>query len=130
MHLPTLGYEISVNLTTALINNQITISLGEIVNTGMFLFPSFQIPSFISFFVFFLIAYSSGSMSTLYIVVYGRVFKTDSVSSYTAGTMTAQVSSTSPTVSQTYTISALPAITASAVVSQFLLFLNKIKFIL
>jgi hypothetical protein len=69
-------------------------------------------------------------MSTLYIVVYGRVFKTDSVSSYTAGTMTAQVSSTSPTVSQTYTISALPAITASAVVSQFLLFLNKIKFIL
>jgi len=43
MHLPTLGYEISVNLTTALINNQITISLGEIINTGMLLFPSFQI---------------------------------------------------------------------------------------
>jgi hypothetical protein len=33
MHLPTLGYEISVNLTTALTNNQISISLGQIVNS-------------------------------------------------------------------------------------------------
>jgi hypothetical protein len=36
--LPTLGYEISTTLTTALTNNQISINLGQIVNTRMCLF--------------------------------------------------------------------------------------------
>jgi len=40
--LPTLGYEISQEFTTALTNNQIIISLGQIVNTRMLLFFSFQ----------------------------------------------------------------------------------------
>ncbi|CAF0916171.1 unnamed protein product [Rotaria sp. Silwood1] len=90
-HLPTLGYEISLYLTTSLTNNQISITLGQIVNTQSY----------------------SGTSSTLYIVVYGRIFKTDSSSSYIAGTMTAQVSTTtSSTVTQTFTIYAIPAVIA------------------
>ncbi|CAF3632430.1 unnamed protein product [Rotaria sordida] len=90
-HLPTLGYEISQILTTSSTNNQISISLGQIVNTQSY----------------------SGTSSTLYIVVYGRIFKTDSSSSYIAGTMTAQVSTTAnPTVTQTFTIYAIPTVIA------------------
>ncbi|UJR30625.1 hypothetical protein I4U23_018150 [Adineta vaga] len=85
-HLTTLGYEISTSLTTALTNNQITITLGQIVNSQSY----------------------SGSTSILYITVYGRVFKTDSTSSFSAGTMTARVTSSSPTATQTYTIYATP----------------------
>jgi hypothetical protein len=99
-----------------LTNNQISISLGQIVNSRTLLFPSFEIHHFI--FSFLLTESYSGSPSTLYIVVYGRIFKTDSISSYAAGTMTAQVSSTtSSTVTQNYTIYALPAIGTYAIVS-------------
>ncbi|CAF4036975.1 unnamed protein product [Adineta steineri] len=97
-HLPTLGYEISASLTTVPASNQISINLGQIVNSQSY----------------------SGSASTLYIVVYGRVFKTDSVSSYTAGTFTAQVASTSSTISQPYTIYATAAAGSYAINSSSL----------
>ena len=67
--------------------------------------------------MFLLIESYSGSASTLYITVYGRVFKTDSVSSYIAGTLTAQATSSSSTASQTYSVSALPSVAAYAIVS-------------
>ncbi|CAF3743558.1 unnamed protein product [Rotaria socialis] len=89
--LPNLAYEISQNLTTSLTNNQISVSLGQIVNTQ----------------------FLNGSQATLFMTVFGRVFKTDSISSFLAGTMTAQVSaSTSATVTKMYTIYAVPAIAA------------------
>ncbi|CAF2076674.1 unnamed protein product [Rotaria magnacalcarata] len=91
-HLPTLAYEILQDLTTSLTNNQISISLGQIVNTQ----------------------FLNGSQATLFITAIGRVFKTDSISSFVAGTMTAQVSaSTSTTVTKMYTIYTVPAIAAS-----------------
>ncbi|CAF2512453.1 unnamed protein product [Rotaria sp. Silwood2] len=112
-HLPTLGYEISQSLTTSLTNNQISIRLGQIVNTRMLIVS--LVSKFITLFLFsFLLTESySGTSSTLYIVAYGRIFKTDSSSSYIAGTMSVQINTTtSSPVTQTFTIYAIPAVIA------------------
>lgn len=90
----------------------------------MYLFSSFFVFNYL-FFVF--IESYSGSSSTLTIVVYGRVFKTDSISSYTAGSMTAQVTSSSPNVSQSYTIYTLPSVAATALVNLVDFFVKKKK---
>ena len=61
----------------------------------------------------------SGSTSTLTIVVYGRVFKRDGISTFVGGTMTAKVNATSSaTATQTFTIYAQPEVTPFPIVSR------------
>jgi len=95
-----------------------------LIHVCYYFFP-FKIHYLIFFFLF--TESYSGTPSTLYITVYGRVFTTDGVSSYVTGTMTAQVSSSMPTVSKTYTIYAIPSVIPGAIVSQFFLFVFLFK---